>query len=382
MLVGPSGLLRDALVPLLANAVPGAQLTAVDAAPTDETADGVPVQKTDLILIDEAMCSLDGVARLRQLTSARLALLVSRETAPDLLGLRADAYILKTEPAEAFGKIIDLVLAGTRYVSADLATDLYAETRWQQQLIDATPLTVHVLQGGRRVFVNRAVARATGVPAHVLIGRSYSELVDERQRGQLASFVEACLHGEPPSSRIKLLVHVGASRTLWLESVVCPIEFRGEPAVGLISFDITSAVDAAADFSCVLPRCCYPGHSTDQCRLCLFGFPAKSAGEPIAAMRSDADREPARPPALLEPRPSAIRSSAFERLSAQQLTVLRLIAEGRLNKQIAGELNIKETTVKGYVHRILQVMHVPNRTSAALLYRRWSRSNGGSDSDC
>lgn len=53
-------------------------------------------------------------------------------------------------------------------------------------------------------------------------------------------------------------------------------------------------------------------------------------------------------------------------LTPQQLRVLKMIAQGLLNKQIAWELNIKETTIKTHVSDILKKLDITNRTQAAL----------------
>ena len=53
-------------------------------------------------------------------------------------------------------------------------------------------------------------------------------------------------------------------------------------------------------------------------------------------------------------------------LTPQQLRVLKLIAKGLLNKQIAWELNIKETTIKTHVSDILKKLEIGNRTQAAV----------------
>ena len=57
-------------------------------------------------------------------------------------------------------------------------------------------------------------------------------------------------------------------------------------------------------------------------------------------------------------------------LTAQQLRVLQLMGTGRLNKQIAYDLNIAETTVKVHVSAILQKLNVYSRTQAVVLARR------------
>ncbi len=54
-------------------------------------------------------------------------------------------------------------------------------------------------------------------------------------------------------------------------------------------------------------------------------------------------------------------------LTPQQLRILELICDGKLNKQIAYELSIAETTVKAHVTAILRKLGVQRRTQAMLL---------------
>jgi len=56
-------------------------------------------------------------------------------------------------------------------------------------------------------------------------------------------------------------------------------------------------------------------------------------------------------------------------LSAQQLRVLNLVSEGRLNKQIADSLGIQERTVKAHMTAIFEKLGVRNRTQAGVLLR-------------
>lgn len=56
-----------------------------------------------------------------------------------------------------------------------------------------------------------------------------------------------------------------------------------------------------------------------------------------------------------------------EKLSLREIEVLRLIAKGMTNKEIAATLHLSENTVKWYVKRVLGTMGAHNRTEAALL---------------
>jgi len=55
-----------------------------------------------------------------------------------------------------------------------------------------------------------------------------------------------------------------------------------------------------------------------------------------------------------------------EALTERETEVLRLLAQGRSNKEIAAALTIGEKTVKTHVSNILSKLNVPSRTQAAL----------------
>ncbi|MCX2932542.1 response regulator transcription factor [Mycobacterium sp. CVI_P3] len=75
--------------------------------------------------------------------------------------------------------------------------------------------------------------------------------------------------------------------------------------------------------------------------------------------------------AAVSPLPSA--EHATERLSPREWDVLRSIALGKTNAQIATGLFLAENTVKVHVKRILRKLGAANRTEAAALYHRLTR---------
>lgn len=68
-------------------------------------------------------------------------------------------------------------------------------------------------------------------------------------------------------------------------------------------------------------------------------------------------QEVARPPA---------QEVAPEALTARELGVLRLIAQGLSNQEIANRLAVSEATIRTHVSRILGKLHLASRTQAAL----------------
>ena len=56
----------------------------------------------------------------------------------------------------------------------------------------------------------------------------------------------------------------------------------------------------------------------------------------------------------------------FDQLTARELEVLRLVARGMSNKEIAAQLVVSVATVKTHVEHIIQKLHVSDRTQAAV----------------
>ncbi len=57
----------------------------------------------------------------------------------------------------------------------------------------------------------------------------------------------------------------------------------------------------------------------------------------------------------------------FEKLTPRELEVLGVLAQGRSNKEIAGELFVSVSTVKTHVEHIIQKLQVSDRTQAAVV---------------
>ncbi len=77
------------------------------------------------------------------------------------------------------------------------------------------------------------------------------------------------------------------------------------------------------------------------------------------------------PPGYQPPDPCAVTSpgispEALSSLTPQQARVLQMLRQGLLNKQIAHELNVGETTIKAHVSEILRKLGVASRTQAVI----------------
>ena len=85
-----------------------------------------------------------------------------------------------------------------------------------------------------------------------------------------------------------------------------------------------------------------------------------------AAHRGEAQLHPEIARKLMDEFSARPSVPASDELTERELEVLRLIATGRNNREIATELVISEKTVKTHVSNILSKLHLSDRTQAAI----------------
>ena len=73
-------------------------------------------------------------------------------------------------------------------------------------------------------------------------------------------------------------------------------------------------------------------------------------------------------PELLE-RKSAFDYETYE-ITEKERAVMKLVADGKSNKEIAGEMFLSEGTIRNYISEILDKLNLRDRTQLAVFYLR------------
>ncbi|MCO1659400.1 response regulator [Pseudonocardia humida] len=156
--------------------------------------------------------------------------------------------------------------------------------------------------------------------------------------------------------RMPVLDGVGATRRLRVEQ-------PGVRVIALTTFDDDEDVFAALRAGAVG----YLLKDVSSARL-VEAVQAAARGESVL-QPSVAAKVVARFAQLPEPDPAPRPQPLVVPLSERELEVLRLLADGRSNREIAGELFLAEGTVKNHVTNVLSKLGARDRTQAALRAR-------------
>jgi DNA-binding NarL/FixJ family response regulator len=73
----------------------------------------------------------------------------------------------------------------------------------------------------------------------------------------------------------------------------------------------------------------------------------------------------------------ATDNDEISQLTAQERRILLLVAEGKTNKEIAGEIFLSDKTVKNYVSSILAKLNLERRAQAAAFVAKHRIDRGG-----
>ena len=109
-------------------------------------------------------------------------------------------------------------------------------------------------------------------------------------------------------------------------------------------------------------------HEVMQCGVAGYISKSTRGGELGRALQDVMDGTVVLPKGYQPPAPSAATDLAarIATLTPQQVRVLHMLRQGLLNKQIAFDLGVGETTVKAHVSEILRKLKVNSRTQAVI----------------
>ena len=116
-----------------------------------------------------------------------------------------------------------------------------------------------------------------------------------------------------------------------------------------------------------MTRRCLPPYEQGRPAICLKDVRPQELAEGIRTVnRGEALLNPAVAAKLMQEFAHESRPATSQSLTDREMEVLRLIARGRSNKEIALDLGVAEKTVKTHVSNILGKLQLADRTQAAL----------------
>lgn len=229
----------------------------------------------------------------------------------------------------------------------------------------------------RRYFANsgqaiRLVRQAVGRnsvagPSHILIVDDHPLFLEALQRAISSIF---------PDAKITEAVSIEAAKT----------ELQGRAIFDVVMLDLalpgTRGFEGLLELRTLYPKIPIvvvsaledPRIVQDVMRYGAAGFISKSAArDDIATALKDVMEGSITLPKGYQP-PKESTSAGhqtglvqrLQTLTPKQLSVLKMLRQGLLNKQIAHELQIEETTVKAHVSEILRKLNVASRTQAVI----------------
>lgn len=204
-------------------------------------------------------------------------------------------------------------------------------------------------------------------PTHVLIVDDHPLFLEALQRAITSAFPQAKTHEAVSIEAAKAALHGHMGFDIVLLDLALPGTrgFDGLLELRTLYPKIPIVVVSALED---------PRIVQDVMRYGAVGFISKSAGrdEIAAALKDVMDGSLTLPKGY---QPAAVRPGSdmqpdlvqrLQMLTPKQISVLKMLRQGLLNKQIAHELQIEETTVKAHVSEILRKLGVASRTQAVI----------------
>jgi PAS domain S-box-containing protein len=189
--------------------------------------------------------------------------------------------------------------------------------------------------GGTILYVNQTVP---GITRESATGDTIFNYVPEEYRGPLREYMDQAIQsGQPVTYEI---ASVGPHGTVsWYVTKVGPIRRGGEiVALSFITADLTQQKGLAPP--------------------------------PVSAITTRKRKPARRKPARARRGAGARPAPELVDLSTRELQVLKLLAQGLTNRQVATRLRVSLRTIDHHVSHILNKLSVPNRTAAAMTARR------------